>query len=83
MPAAHASDGGCSIRIPASKCGLVGLKPTRGRVSLGPEHGEYWHGLMISHAVTRSGRDSAAILDAGAGAMPSDPYIGPPAVSYG
>ncbi|MFQ5664970.1 MAG: amidase [Candidatus Binatia bacterium] len=77
VPAAHASDGGGSIRIPASECALVGLKPSRGRVSLGPDHGEYWHGLVISHALTRSVRDSASILDAIAGPMPGDPYTAP------
>jgi amidase len=78
VPVAHASDGGGSIRIPASECGLVGLKPSRGRVSLGPEYGEYWHGLVISHVVSRSVRDSAALLDAVAGPMPGDPYTAPP-----
>ncbi len=78
VPAAHASDGGGSIRIPASECGLVGLKPSRGRVSLGPEYGEFWNGLVVAHAVTHSVRDSAAILDAIAGPMPGDPYTAPP-----
>jgi amidase len=78
VPAAHASDGGGSIRIPASECGLVGLKPSRGRMSLGPEYGEYWQGLVNSHVVSRSVRDSAALLDATAGPMPGDPYTAPP-----
>lgn len=84
VPIAHASDGGGSIRIPASECGLVGLKPTRGRISLGPEYGEYWAGLVTSHVVSRSVRDTANALDAVAGGMPGDPYIAPPpAQPYG
>ena len=74
---AHASDGGGSIRIPASACGLVGLKPSRGRVSLGPEYGSYWHGFVTNHVVTRSVRDSAAALDVVAGMEPGDPYTAP------
>jgi amidase len=77
VPAAHANDGGGSIRIPASECGLVGLKPSRGRVSQGPDFGESWMGSTIEHAVTRTVRDSAAILDAIAGYMPGDPYTAP------
>ncbi len=78
VPAAHANDGGGSIRIPASACGLVGLKPSRGRTSLGPDLGDSWAGLVAEHVVTRSVRDCAAILDAVAGPMPGDPYFAPP-----
>ena len=78
VPAAHANDGGGSIRIPASECGLVGLKPSRGRLSWGPDYGELWAGLAVEHVVSRSVRDSAAILDVVSGAMPGDPYFAPP-----
>jgi amidase len=74
---AHANDGGGSIRIPASCCGLFGLKPTRGRNPLGPHFGDIFSGLVVEHAVTRSVRDSAALLDATAGYDPGDPYIAP------
>jgi len=77
VAAAHANDGGGSIRIPASECGLVGLKPTRGRVSQGPLVGEAWAGGTIDGSVTRSVRDAAAILDAISNPMPGDPYIAP------
>jgi amidase len=83
VPWAHANDGGGSIRIPASACGLVGLKPTRGRVSLGPDFGEAALGTAIEHVVTRTVRDCAAMLDAIQGAAVGDPYtISPPARSY-
>jgi amidase len=78
VPASHANDGGGSIRIPASCCGLVGLKPTRGRNSLAPQYGDLMGGLVCEHVVTRSVRDSAAILDATAGPVPGDPYWAPP-----
>ncbi len=77
VPAAHASDGGGSIRIPAACCGLFGLKPSRGLVSMAPEKGEGWGGLSTNHAITRSVRDSAALLDATAGVVPGDPYSAP------
>lgn len=77
VPAAHATDGGGSIRIPASCCGLFGLKPSRGRVPMGPARTEGWGGLSAHHAVTRSVRDSAAILDATHGIEPGSRYGAP------
>ena len=73
----HANDGGGSIRVPASECGVVGLKPTRARVSMGPALGDAWMGATIDHVVTNSIRDSARVLDAIHGAMPGDPYSAP------
>lgn len=78
LPLAHASDGGGSIRIPASCCGLFGLKPTRARQPAGPDVGEGWSGMSIQHAVSRSVRDSAALLDATAGPDLGAPYYAPP-----
>jgi len=77
-PVATASDGGGSIRIPAACCGLFGLKPTRARVPAGPDGFEAWGGLAVLHAVTRSVRDSAAMLDVMAGTAAGDPYTAPP-----
>lgn len=79
LPAAHATDGGGSIRIPASCCGLVGLKPTRARNPLGPDIAEGWGSMSTAHVVTRSVRDSAAFLDIAQGAALGDPYCAPPA----
>ncbi len=78
LPAAHATDGGGSIRGPASCCGLFGLKPSRGRVPIAPGRTEGWFGCSVSHAVTRSVRDSAAILDASHGPEPGSRYLAPP-----
>jgi amidase len=78
VPLAHANDGGGSIRIPASACGLVGLKPTRGRTSFGPDFGDPIDGLANELVVSRSVRDTAAALDAVAGNVLGDPYWSPP-----
>ncbi|AQU81933.1 MULTISPECIES: amidase [unclassified Halomonas] len=74
VPIALAGDGGGSIRIPASYCGLFGFKPSRGRVPLAPAHGEVWQGAVVEHAITRSVRDSAALLEQINGMAPSGPY---------
>ncbi|MGY1815185.1 amidase [Blastococcus sp. SYSU D00820] len=84
LPAAHANDGGGSIRIPAAACGLVGLKPTRGRVTVGPDYSDPLLGLGIEFAVARTVRDVAGLLDAVHGAEPGDRYLLPaPATSFG
>jgi amidase len=75
VPAAHASDGAGSIRVPAAHCGLFGFKPSRMRNPVGPEEGEALAGLSAAHCITRSVRDSAALLDATAGPEPGDPYM--------
>jgi amidase len=83
VPLGHAGDGGGSIRIPASMCDLFGLKPSRGRISLGPDEAESWAGLVMRHVITHTVRDSAAVLDELQGYMTGDWYSAPaPAGSY-
>jgi amidase len=84
VPMAAANDGGGSIRIPAACCGLLGLRPSRGRVSVGPAHGEIWDGASSDGVLSRSVRDTALALDILSGPEPGDPYtIAPPTAAYG
>src|SRR6202012_5375657 len=78
VPIAHATDGGGSIRIPASNCGLVGLKVSRGRITQGPDAGDSTSGLSVDHCVTRTVRDCAAMLDFACVPDFGDPYFAPP-----
>ena len=77
LPVAHASDGGGSIRIPASACGVFGMKPTRARMPLGPDRGEGWGGFSCNHVVSISVRDSAVMMDALGGPEPTSIYHAP------
>jgi len=78
VPVAHGNDMGGSIRFPSAMCGLVGLKPSRARTTLGPDFGEYWAMTTHEHVLTRSVRDTAAVLDATCGPGVGDPYTAPP-----
>lgn len=77
-PVAHGSDGGGSVRIPSSCCGLIGIKPSRGRISAGPRLGEVWHGFSTSGPIARTTGDAAALLDVMEGYRVGDPYTAPP-----
>jgi amidase len=77
LPVAHASDGGGSIRIPAAATGLVGLKPSRGRIPFGPDKAEGWGGQSMNHVVSRTVRDTAAMLDVTGGSEVGEPYSAP------
>jgi len=77
VPIAYGNDAAGSIRVPASCCGVFGLRPSRGRVPTGPVYGEFWHGLMVHHVITRSVRDSALILDISEGIDDGAPYGAP------
>jgi amidase len=78
VPLGHGGDGGGSLRIPASACGLIGFKTTRGRVTQAPDYGEGWGGYVSWGCLTRSVRDAAALIDVMAGPAPGDPYSAPP-----
>jgi amidase len=80
LPVAHASDGGGSIRIPASACGVFGMKPSRARNPVGPDRGEGWGGFSTAHVVSISVRDSAVMMDAIHGPEPWSLYVAPPPV---